>query len=162
MTLQSTMRDRAASPYGRPARTSRLAAWALLVGLAAGLGGLGPIGIASAQAPACPPGQDCPCVWTAWLDRDDPSGVGDFETLPEFIKDGKACKRPTAIQCRYKPAGAMWGHQTLPLGPAPTPAGYNCVAAKGGWCTNTQTKPPGSAGKPSCRDSEVRFCCAKE
>ena len=27
-------------------------------------------------------------VWTNWLNRDQPSGVGDYETLTDFIKAG--------------------------------------------------------------------------
>jgi hypothetical protein len=120
----------------------------------------------NAQAAACPPGQDCPCTWTAWFDRDDPSGVGDFEDLTNLIKEKKPiCARPTAVQCRYK-GGAVWGHQTLPLGPTNTAgAGYQCLVSgpgAGAICQNAQTKPPGTQSNPTCKDSEVRFCCAKE
>ncbi len=119
---------------------------------------------AQAQAAACPPGQDCPCTWSNWLDRDDPSGVGDFEDLPALIKEGKLkCRRPLAIQCRYKDDKKVWGSQAGSYpGTNTAGAGYNCQTAKGGWCTNTQTKPPGSQSKPTCRDSEVRVCCLPE
>jgi hypothetical protein len=126
---------------------------------------IGPAQTVQAQQPAaCPPGQECPCTWTSWLDRDDPSGVGDFEDLVNLV--GKACKQPTAIQCRDKKTQKLWGWQTLPLiavnnaGP-----GYSCMAAgpaAGGICQNTKTKPPGTQDKPTCMDSEVRFCCAKD
>jgi hypothetical protein len=129
--------------------------------------GIGIFGTAQnvrAQAAACPPGQECPCTWTSWLDRDDPSGVGDFEDLVNLVS--KACKLPTAIQCRFKDDKKVWGHQTLP-NPAVNTAGpgYSCMASgssAGGICQNAKTKPPGTQSKPSCRDSEVRFCCAKE
>jgi mucin-like protein len=122
---------------------------------------------ARTQAPACPPGGDCPCTWSGWLDRDDPSGVGDFETLVDFAKEKKApCLRPTAVQCRYKEDKKQWGHQTLPLGPAPTPVGYTCTVSgpgAGGVCQNAKTKPPATKTNPvTCRDSEVRFCCPKD
>jgi hypothetical protein len=140
-------------------------AWLLIA-----IGGLfliGPAQTVQAQAPACPPGGDCPCTWTAWLDRDDPSGVGDFEDLASLIKEKKpVCARPTAIQCRDKKSQKVWGSQTLPLGPTNSAgAGYTCLVSgpsAGGICTNKLTKPPGTEAKPTCMDSEVRFCCAKD
>ncbi|XP_061684429.1 cartilage intermediate layer protein 1-like [Syngnathoides biaculeatus] len=38
--------------------------------------------------------------WTLWFDRDNPSGSGDFETLPELLKENpeKICKRPIEIE----------------------------------------------------------------
>jgi cartilage intermediate layer protein len=115
-----------------------------------------------AQTPAvCPPGQECPCTWSGWVNRDQPSGQGDYETLPDLIKEGKLkCRRPLAVQCRYTPNGAVWGSQigtgtTYP--PAPTAAGYHCETLKGGWCVNKDLKPTGT-----CKDSEVRFCCLPE
>jgi len=124
----------------------------LLVALT-GLSVLGQTQPSQPQPAACPPGQDCPCTWTSWLNRDAPSAKGDYETLAEFIKSNQVpCKRPTAVQCRYK-GGAVWGSQVLPNGPASTPAGYTCSVAVGGVCVNSKTV--------SCKDSEVRFCCAK-
>jgi hypothetical protein len=119
------------------------------------------------QAAACPPGGECPCTWTKWLDRDDPSGVGDFEDLVNLVS--QACKLPLAIQCRYKgdtTAAGMWGHQYGSNTPVNTAgAGYTCLSSgpsAGGICTNAKTKPPGTQAKPTCKDSEVRFCCARE
>jgi hypothetical protein len=125
----------------------------LLIALA-GLGVLGQTQTSQPQAAACPPGQDCPCTWTSWLNRDQPSAKGDYETLTEFIKSNQVpCKRPTAIQCRYK-GGAVWGSQVLPLGPVNSAgAGYTCSVSVGGVCVNSKTV--------SCKDSEVRFCCVK-
>jgi Mucin-2 protein WxxW repeating region len=127
---------------------------------------IGPAQTARAQGAVCPPGGDCPCTWSAWLDRDDPTGVGDFEDLTSLIKEKKAtCARPTAVQCRYK-GGQVWGSQTLPLGPVNTAgAGYTCLvsgSSAGAICVNAKTKPPGTESKPTCKDSEVRFCCAKD
>ena len=120
---------------------------------------------AHAQSPAaaiCPPGQDCPCAWSGWLNRDQPTAKGDYETRADLIKEGKLkCRRPLAVQCRYRPNGAMWGTQigtgssyppTVTAGP-----GYHCETITGGWCVNADTKPKGS-----CKDSEVRFCCLPE
>ena len=36
--------------------------------------------------------------WTQWLDRDDASGTGDYETLAE-MPQSKVCSRPVGIQC---------------------------------------------------------------
>eukprot|EP00118_Oscarella_pearsei_P020013 m.215603 g.215603 ORF g.215603 m.215603 type:complete len:209 (+) comp39836_c0_seq1:464-1090(+) len=45
-------------------------------------------------------------AWTAWLDRDNPSGVGDFETLKDFIREkAPVCPRPIGINCRAKATG---------------------------------------------------------
>lgn len=131
--------------------------------LLAAVGGFCVIGSAQtarAQAAICPPGQDCPCTWSAWVDRDDPTGVGDFEDLASLYKEKKvACLRPTAIQCRYK-GGAVWGSQVLPQGPGGSPpVGYVCNVSVGGTCTNAKTKPPGTQANPSCKDSEIRVCC---
>jgi mucin-like protein len=118
---------------------------------------------AQAQAAACPPGEGCPCTWSAWLDRDDPGGVGDFETLADLVKEGKIkCRRPLAVQCRYK-GGALWGYMVASYTMPPTPPpGYTCITNQGGICTNSKTKPPGTQSNPSCKDSEVRFCCLPE
>lgn len=117
---------------------------------------------AQTQAAACPPGQDCPCTWSPWLDRDDPGGAGDFETLVDLVKEGKIkCKRPLAVQCRYK-GGALWGSQVASYTLPPTPpTGYTCLSSgpsAGGICQNAKTMPKGT----KCKDSEVRFCCLPE
>jgi hypothetical protein len=124
---------------------------------------IGQVQTARAQAAAaCPPGQECPCTWSGWLNRDNPSGQGDYETLPDLIKEGKLkCRRPLAVQCRYRPNGAVWGSQigTGTTYPATVTAGpgYHCETLKGGWCVNSEIKPKGQ-----CKDSEVRFCCLPE
>lgn len=37
--------------------------------------------------------------YTPWLDRDDPSGYGDYETVKE-IPPGTICSDPIAIECQ--------------------------------------------------------------
>ncbi len=38
--------------------------------------------------------------WTRWLDRDDPSHTGDFESIAHHIEDGTLpCDNPTGIEC---------------------------------------------------------------
>ena len=41
-------------------------------------------------------GDGCYC-WTSWLDRDNPSGTGDHETLAHMPRD-KVCSKPVGIQ----------------------------------------------------------------
>ena len=39
--------------------------------------------------------------WTAWFDRDNTSGNGDYETLAELLKEGKnICPIPVGIECQ--------------------------------------------------------------
>ena len=39
--------------------------------------------------------------WTAWFDRDDTSGQGDYETLVDLRKEGKQiCENPVSIECQ--------------------------------------------------------------
>ncbi|MCH8172761.1 MAG: hypothetical protein IIA70_05555, partial [Proteobacteria bacterium] len=36
-------------------------------------------------------------AWTSWLDRDNPSGKGDYETVSDFIKEGVLPKEPDPL-----------------------------------------------------------------
>lgn len=88
---------------------------------------------------ACSPG--CSSArWTDWLDRDGPSGSGDYETLADFKKQGDACSHPLAVECETK--------QGVPM---PTGEGYVCDPNRGAVCVNA----PGRR----CEDFRVRFCC---
>lgn len=84
------------------------------------------------------------CSWTEWLDRDDPSGTGDFETLSDFVKAGKACEQPKRIQCR-----TVDGRAAVSTGQP-----YTCEPTVGGVCDNRKL-PAGER----CLDYRVRFCC---
>ena len=44
------------------------------------------------------PGTTATYCWTQWLDRDDPSGSGDWETLSDFPKN-QVCLKPVGIVC---------------------------------------------------------------
>jgi hypothetical protein len=83
-------------------------------------------------------------TWTAWMDRDDPSGTGDWETLADFPA-GSICggATPIDIQCRTL-SGVDW-----------TVAGevYSCTPGTGGICQN-RLQTDGA-----CLDYEVRFLC---
>ncbi|MEZ5479051.1 MAG: hypothetical protein R3E95_16690 [Thiolinea sp.] len=72
-------------------------------------------------------------LWTPWFDRDNPSGVGDYETTSALLK----------IECRFKD-----NHQNITDN---SHAGYHCNIEKGGWCKNNV--PLGN----KCKDIEVRF-----
>lgn len=81
--------------------------------------------------------------WTGWLDRDDPSGLGDYETLTDFINAGQTCANPIGIECQTTsgvPAGStgevVW-----------------CKGLEGGYCRNNE-QPDGY-----CLDYRVRFYC---
>jgi Mucin-2 protein WxxW repeating region len=84
---------------------------------------------------------ECP-IWTPWLNRDLPSGAGDFETRVDFGSQ-VPCSNPLAIQCQTI-AGVDW-----------TLAGevYSCTPSVGGFCRNNE-QPDGT-----CMDYQVRFLC---
>lgn len=88
----------------------------------------------------------CPtCTWTPWLDRDNAGGVGDFETLADFVAGGQACADPKGVQCQTV-GGVDW-----------SAAGqvYQCSLPLGGVCVNGQ-QPNGV-----CQDYRVRFRCCQ-
>lgn len=94
------------------------------------------------QVTAAPTG-----TWTTWLNRDAPSGVGDWETLVDFRAAGTnicAGATPIGIECRTISGGVDWRN---------TGEVYSCVANSGGICQNAQ-QPDGS-----CQDYQVRFLC---
>ena len=72
---------------------------------------------------------------TPWLDRDRPSGVGEYETTKDLLK----------IECRFKK-----DHSPVTQG---SPAGYHCNVTEGGWCKNGEAA---LGGKP-CQDMEVKY-----
>jgi len=82
-------------------------------------------------------------TWGSWLNRDDPSASGDWETLSDFVSSGQVCATPLAIECQTT-TGTDWRN-----------AGqvYACsLDADGGICRN--------ADNPSgCLDYQVRFLC---
>ncbi|WP_224245739.1 hypothetical protein [Hyalangium gracile] len=80
--------------------------------------------------------------WTPWLNRDAPGGVGDYETLSDFLAAGQACSNPTAIECRTT-GGVLW-NQTGQV--------YSCTLS-GGACQNS------NQSNGQCLDYMVRFYC---
>ncbi len=89
-------------------------------------------------------GSEATGYWTPWLNRDQPGGFGDAETLENFVISGEVCSRPIDVQCRTS-AGIDW----LDAGQV-----YTCHRNVGGSCINyTQTEGE------KCLDYEVRFLC---
>ncbi|XP_055515432.1 uncharacterized protein LOC129711657 [Leucoraja erinacea] len=87
----------------------------------------------------------CNCV-TQWFDRDDPSGIGDFEDLENLRKafPDQICSNPTACEV-----------QTIAGIPASS-SGNNipqCSISTGFTCINVEQKN----GK--CEDYRIRFTC---
>ncbi|KAJ7306489.1 hypothetical protein JRQ81_009844 [Phrynocephalus forsythii] len=91
--------------------------------------------------PAC----DATCI-TRWFDRDNPSGVGDFETLVDLRKEypGLICLQPIGIEAQTLD-GAPASSTGQTFNPYNTADGFACV--------NAQQK----AGP--CKDYKVRFIC---
>lgn len=90
-------------------------------------------------------------TWTRWLNRDLPSGTGDFETLQGFLQGGRvpqSCSTPKKIECRRTgttqlvETGIVNGQR------------YTCEPTVGGVCDNRQQNPG-----VRCSDYEVRFLC---
>ncbi|KAJ0022455.1 hypothetical protein NQD34_009945, partial [Periophthalmus magnuspinnatus] len=93
----------------------------------------------------------CLCVssaecWTDWFDRDDPSGTGDYETLPQLRSQypGQICTKPLQIQVETKGG--------VPLS-ATGDVIYKADTVSGFICRNADQK------KGRCRDYKVRFMC---
>lgn len=86
-------------------------------------------------------------TWTAWLNRDAPSGTGDWETLVDFRAAGtNVCgtSTPVDIECRTIVGGIDY---------RATGEVYSCTPSVGGICQNVN-QPDGA-----CLDYEVRFLC---
>lgn len=79
-----------------------------------------------------------------WLDRDNPSGVGDFETLADFVVAGMACSFPVGIDCQTLD-GIDWRD---------TGEKVTCADHLGLTCVNAE-QPRGVV----CSDYRVRFRC---
>lgn len=94
--------------------------------------------------------------WTPWLDRDDPGGVGDFETLADFVAAGLDCANPVAVECQ-----TLDGVDHAEVGQA-----YTCDPETGGVCANADNRTPRSlfslrgGNDGGCLDYRVRFRCA--
>ena len=81
----------------------------------------------------------CSGTWSTWGDRDNPSGVGDWETL-NYRKD--VCEKPIAVEARIVSSQIMVTSQNVQF------------SLTGLVCTN-ENQPAGEY----CLDYEVRYCC---
>lgn len=86
--------------------------------------------------------------WTEWVDRDDPSGTGDWELLKQLIEKypGKICPEPADIEAKTK------------SGQTPAETGDTVQMDKdfGFVCKNADQK------FKKCSDYRVRFSCPPE
>ncbi|XP_038078529.1 mucin-5B-like [Patiria miniata] len=92
-------------------------------------------------------------TWSAWYDRDNPSGTGDWETLSSQKKLGYVCGgcKPIAAECRVKGSASVFTRWT---GSAPDTLAVRCLPTAGVVCKNTDQ--PGGA---LCSDYEIRYLC---
>ncbi|XP_013398042.1 mucin-5AC [Lingula anatina] len=90
--------------------------------------------------------------WSPWYDRDNPSGLGDYENLHAQKKRGYVCGgcKPIAAQCRVKGTTNVF---TRWSGTAPNKLVIHCSPTKGLVCVNSQQ------GGGSCKDYEIRYLC---
>ncbi|MCY1020378.1 hypothetical protein [Pyxidicoccus sp. MSG2] len=84
-----------------------------------------------------------PPGWTPWLNRDGPSGSGDYETLVDFSPT-QVCPNPVAAECRTIAGAVPWYS---------TGETYSCTPNGGGACVNA------NQSDGFCQDYEVRFYC---
>ena len=80
--------------------------------------------------------------WTEFLDRDDPTEDGDFESIADYPR-GSVCDNPTSIQAQSRTSGST--------------AVTHIDLAYGFYCANSE-QPNGEG----CADFEVRYCCPKK
>ncbi|XP_061684425.1 mucin-5AC-like isoform X2 [Syngnathoides biaculeatus] len=88
--------------------------------------------------------------WTPWFDRDNPSGSGDFETLPKLLKENpeKICKRPIEIEVQTA-SGAIVSSTGDVIHVTNVHRGFVC---------RNRDQP----GNSRCEDYKVRFLCPVE
>merc|ERR1711892_529326 len=80
--------------------------------------------------------------WTEFLDRDDPTGDGDFESIADYPR-GSVCDNPTSIQSQPRTSGST--------------AVTHIDLAYGFYCANDE-----QSNGEGCADFEVRYCCPKK
>lgn len=88
-------------------------------------------------------------AWTPWLNRDAPSGTGDWETVVDFRKTGQVCAEPKQIQCRVRETKRL-----VKTGLVNGGEQYLCETDVGGICDNRRQQ-----NGVQCSDYEVRFLC---
>ena len=86
--------------------------------------------------------------WTAWLDRDNPSGNGDYETKADFPA-GTVCAEPVGIEARIKGTTNVFKPVSASL-----PEVFSHFTADRGLACRNSDQTDGY-----CNDYEVRFLC---
>lgn len=98
----------------------------------------------SFDCPPPPPDDPPPSIqWSSWLDRDQPSGTGDWETRTDFTVAQVGCASPVAIEATTV-TGVPWQNTGEVLTVSPS-VGLICRNA---------SQPDGV-----CQDYRVRFGC---
>ncbi len=96
--------------------------------------------------------------WTEWIDKDQPGGTSDAETLPSILQSGSypsVCSSPSKIEARYQ-TGGSW--QTItPESASSAPNVFRFFNAVDGLqCYNADQS---ASNKPLCVNYQVRFYC---
>lgn len=87
-----------------------------------------------------------PGDWGPWLDRDNPGGRGDYETVRDFLATGQVPNCPAALEIDCQTTdGRDWRDAGQP---------YSCEPERGGICLNDAQR-----GR-QCYDYRIRFRCA--
>ncbi|XP_029434379.1 uncharacterized protein LOC115076727 [Rhinatrema bivittatum] len=91
------------------------------------------------------PDNFCSGCKTRWFDRDDPSGVGDYETLSNLLQEnpGQLCSNPIGIEARTLDGSPL---QTSLIQYYDTASGFGCM---------NKYDPPAEM----CKDYKVQFTC---
>lgn len=84
-------------------------------------------------------------AWSAWYDRDRPSGAGDYELYKDLVDGGQLCSNPLAIECQTANGDTDWRDSGVV---------YHCDLARGGYCVNRE-QPAGGI----CENFRVRYLC---
>merc|ERR550517_109741 len=117
----------------------------------------------------CDNEKEKPCIWTNWLDRDNPSATGDWEErIPPYSGPNYGIKIGPGTQCEYpeyrvRIKGSMVEYDDVNNLPGPwiiidQPDGIRCVNSQ-------QTGIPGCEGVQNqngdkcCPDMEVKYKC---
>ena len=89
------------------------------------------------------------CSWTSWMNRDHPSGSGDFERVNDYANSGVyVCDGDTPMNCECRSVSDGVYFDDYSFGNVDT---VYCTPAVGFACVN---------GESMCPDFEVRFCCS--
>jgi len=94
------------------------------------------------------------CKWTSWVDRDDPTGKGDYE----FVSNQKKCKVE-----KYEVSLVSGGPVYTNVADVPTNVlSFSPSSSEGPqvYCVNTNQPGCKTNSPPCCLDYKARFCCS--